>query len=287
MKYTTWTDLVFGALARSAEGSHGSGVGLPAVAAVLGFEGVSEDDFAKHEGLPHALMSAMYDLEQIGLVKFENVGYGNVLTPLGRDIADAGLASLWPDMPKVHVSTRDAALLSELFEAAAVEHETWADLLLVDPYEAAPLDGTDGDAYAAKLARMTMLEDLERKGLIGTGADYGGDSAGARPTYGAVVLLSESIDGVPSPLGGSSDTKGSAPGLQPKPGAARPKGRPTGTVYIASREAVVEAYRKAILLTDRNPSRIPSVPVVAEELGVSARTLSDYLKNEGIPWPPE
>ena len=38
---------------------------------------------------------------------------------------------------------------------------------------------------------------------------------------------------------------------------------------------------------DRNPSKIPSREIVAEELDVSRRTLSDYLKDQGIPWPPE
>lgn len=286
MKYTTWTALVFDALARSTTDPY-TGVGLPAVAAALGFDGVTEDDFTKREGLPRALMSAMYDLERLRLVRFENVGYGNVLTSAGRDVADAGLASIWPEFAKVHVSAREAAFLSKLFEASAVEEETWADLLLVDPYEAAPLDGTDGDAYTARRARMTMLGDLERKRLIGTGLDYGGDSTAVRPTYLAAVLLSESVDGVPSRFAGSSGTSGSTAGLQHKPSSPRVKGRPTGSGYIASRQAVLDAYRRATLLSDRNPSRTPSLEIVARELDVSRRTLSDYLRIEGIPWPPE
>lgn len=286
MKYTTWTALVFDALARSANDPYG-GVGLPAVAAALGFDRLTDDDFVVQEGLPHALMSAMYDLDLLGLVHFGFVGYGNVLTPAGRDVADVGLASIWPALAEIHLSAREASVLSKLFEASAVEAEGWADLLLVDPNEAAPLDAPDGGDYAARLARMTLLGDLERKGLIGTGLVYGGDPTAARPTYRAVVLLSEHVDGVPSPLAGSSDTSRLAPGHEQKPPAPRVKGRPIGSGYIANPEAVIEAYSRAMLRSGRNPSRTPSLTIVAEELDVSRRTLSDYIKAQEIRLPPE
>jgi hypothetical protein len=287
VKYTTWTALVFEALTGIVSDPYG-GVGLPAVGAALGFDGLSYDDFVKGEGLPHALMSAMYDLDRLGLVHFENVGYGNVLTPVGRDVADAGIASIWPEFARVHVSAREASLLTGLYEASAVEEEGWADLLLVDADEAAPMDGLDGgDDYAARIARMTLLGDLERKGLLAAGPAYGGSPSFERPTYLATVLLSESLERVPAHLVGSSDPFRPAPGSEPKPASPRVKGRPTGTRYISDRESVFDAYRRAKLRPDRNPSKTPSLEIVARELDVSARTLSDYLKIEGIRWPPE
>jgi hypothetical protein len=287
VKYTTWTALVFDALARSATGPY-TGVGLPAVAAALGFEGVTEDDFAKQEGLPHALMSAMYDLERLRLVKFESVGYGNVLTSLGRDVADAGLTSIWPEIAKVHLSAREAAVLSKLVEASAVEEEGWADLLLVDAFEAAPLNGLDGgDDYADRMALITLLTDMEGKRLLEPGFPYGGGHMVEQPTYVAAVLVSERADGVPSRLAGSSGPSSSTSGLQQEPAAPRVKGRPKGSRYIANREAVVDAYQKAKQRSNRNPSRNPSLEIVAKELDVSRRTLSNFLSAQGIDWPPD
>jgi hypothetical protein len=285
VKYTTWAALVFEALARLATNPF-TGVGLPAVAAGLGFDGLTDDDFVRQTGPARALMSAMYDLEQLGLVHFENVGYGNVLTPHGRDVADEGLASIWPQFAAVHVSAREASLLAKLHEASAVEEEGWADFLLVDPNEAAPLDG-QSDVHAARLGRMTLLGDMEGKNLIGTGLVYAGDSTAVRPTYIGAVLLNESAEGAPTRLAGSSDTSSPAPGSESKPASPRVMGRPKGSRYIADREAVLDAYRRAKLRPDRNPSKDPSREIVAIELDVSRRTLSDYLRSEGIPWPPE
>jgi hypothetical protein len=286
VKYTTWATIAFDALARLATDPYG-GVGLPAVAAALGFEGLTSDDFAQQEGLPHALMSAMYDFDRLSLVHFENVSYGNVLTSAGRDAADAGLASIWPALAKVHLSDLEARLLSQLFEASEVEEEGWADLLPVDVNDAAPLNGPDGDDYADRIARMTLLTDMERKGLLEAGPPYGGGSMVERPTYVAAVLLSESAGWAASRSAGSSGPPRSSPLSDRKPATPRVKGRPIGSGYIANPEAVIVAYRRAMIRQDRNPSKIPSREIVAEELDVSRRTLSDYLKDQGIPWPPE
>jgi hypothetical protein len=278
VRYTTWTGLVLDALARPANDPYG-GVGLPAVAAALGFDGLTDDDFVQQEGLPHALMSAMYDLDRLGLVQFGFVSYGNVLTPAGRDVADVGLASIWPALAEVHLSAREASVLSKLFEASAVEAEGWADFLLVDPNEAAPLDAPDGDDYAASLTRMTLLGDLERKGLIGTGLVYGGDPTAVRTTYRAVVLLSEHVDGVPSPLARSSGPPRSAPGSSdlaetmpegeqthlPEPGPGRSK----GPAYILTRADIEGPYRD---LWAQHGHR-PSWNEVARVLCLDERTL--------------
>jgi hypothetical protein len=66
---------VFRTLERVA-GSNYGGTGLAAVAAELGGDGLTDVDFAKTDGLPRALMTAMEDLAAIGLVDFESVGRG-------------------------------------------------------------------------------------------------------------------------------------------------------------------------------------------------------------------
>jgi hypothetical protein len=78
--------------------------------------------------------------------------------------------------------------------------------------------------------------------------------------------------------------------VRPRPinrDAPRTVGRPKGSRYIPDRQAVVDAYRRAKRRQDRNPSSIPSLHTVAEELGVSRTTLAAFLRAEGIPWPPE
>jgi hypothetical protein len=71
------------------------------------------------------------------------------------------------------------------------------------------------------------------------------------------------------------------------PDAPRAVGRPKGSRYIADRQAVIDAYRRAKRRQHRNPSSIPSLQIVADELAVSRTTLAAFLKAEGIPWPPE
>jgi hypothetical protein len=286
VKYTTWTALVFEAVARSGDGRYG-GVGLGTVAGALGFDGLTWDDFAKREGMPHALMTAMSDLNRLGLARFENVDYGNQLTPSGRDVADAGLPSIWPELAKIHVSAQEASFLRKLYEASAVDEERWADLLLVDADEVADQIGLDGGDHADLIRRRTFIGDLERKGLLDAGPRFGGGPTLDRPTYVAAVLLTETVQGEPLSVAGSIDSSVSAPGFDLKPGRPRPTGRPKGSRYIADRQAVVEAYRRAKGRSNRNRSTIPSLDAVADELEVSRRTLSGFLKAEDIPWPPE
>lgn len=88
-----------------------------------------------------------------------------------------------------------------------------------------------------------------------------------------------------APARGQSDPQVGAPGIAITP--ARSPGRPVGTRYIADRAAVIVAYRRAGKLPSRNPAAIPSQEIVAGVLDVSRRTLAKFLKDEGIPWPPE
>jgi len=98
VRYVPWVAKVFGALAEVARGNLGGGVSLAAIGTALGFENLRYEDFIAGDGPARALMTAMYDLEKIGLVDFQNVDHGNSLTPRGRDLLDAGLASAWPEI---------------------------------------------------------------------------------------------------------------------------------------------------------------------------------------------
>jgi hypothetical protein len=280
--YTTWTAMVFDAFARCAGRSAGT-VGLPAVASELGYRGLSWDDFARHEGMPEALVRAMSDLDRLSLVTFENIDYGNKLTRIGRHaVSDGGLASIWPERAKIHLSSRETAFLSKLYAASTLDGPGWADLQIVDADEVAGLVGLDGGDSADLLAHRSFLEDLELKGLI----EPGPDPNLCRPTYLAAVLLAESVgQGASRAAGPTESTSAVTSEVQPR--TPRPKGRPKGTGYIADYQAVLAAYRRAQQRSERNPAKTPSQEIVAEELDVSARTLADYLKTHEIPWPPE
>jgi hypothetical protein len=288
VKYTTWTTLVFDALARTGDGSNG-GVGLPAVAATLGFDGVAGDDFARHEGMPTALMTAMQDLARLGLVTFENIDWGNELTTLGRDVVDAGLDSIWTELAKIHLSAQQRAFLSKLYEASAVEEERWADLLFVDVDEVAGLSGVPGGDSAGLIRRIDFLGDLERKGLLEAGPRFGGGPVIDRPTYIAAVLLTEDVEATPARVSVSSDAVVSAPldsldrhqlpgtpdlaetipegehAHLPEPGPGRSK----GPAYILTRADIEGPYRD---LWAQHGHR-PSWNEVARALRLDERTL--------------
>jgi hypothetical protein len=270
VKYTTWTALVFEALARTGDGSYG-GVGLPAVAATLGFDGVTWDDFVRHEGMPNALMTAMSDLDRLGLVRFENVGHGNELRPFGRDVIDAGLASIWPELAKIHLSARETSFLAKLYEASAVDEERWADLLFADADEVAGLIGLDTGDRADLIRRLTFLGDLERKGLLEAGPRFAGAPTVERPTYVAAVLLTETV-------ARDLDPSASAPGFELKPGPPRARGRPKGPYLIQTRGEIEKAYRRLWTLQGRRPYWSE----VAKALDIDERTLRRRRQDFGL-----
>jgi hypothetical protein len=197
------------------------------------------------------------------------------------------LASFWPEIAKIHVSAQAVAFLAKLYDASALEQETWADLLFVDTDQAASLAGLAGGQGSELMARITFLGDLEQKGLLEMGPRFGGGPLVDRLTYLAAVRLGQTAERDLSGLAVSAGASGSAQQLGLKPVAPRPKGRPKGSGYIADRHSVLEAYRRAKARRDRNPSRIPSVKTVAKELDVGTSTLADFIRDEGITWPPE
>lgn len=191
MRYSTWVATIFHALERATQSVYG-GVGLAAVALEVGVDEPTWDDFAKREGLPRALMTAMEDLEAIGLVEFANVSHGNKLTPEGRDIAAAGLRSLWPAISGIPVTDIERSFLARLYEASLVTDERWADLHFADAdpiYRDLGLESAE--SYPTTIQRLTFLGDLERKGLIKPESRALGSANNYRPTYTAAVLAAE------------------------------------------------------------------------------------------------
>lgn len=182
---------VFHALASSTASNFG-GVGLAEVGHQLGVDGLTWDDFVKREGLPRALMTAMDDLKAIGLVEFVNVSHGNKLTPEGRDVAAAGLASVWPEIADIPTTEAERAFLAQLYEGSLIGEDRWADLRYADAdpiYRDLGLEGDDG--YATTIQRLTFLGDLERKRLVTPESRTIGSPNHYRPTYLAAVLVSE------------------------------------------------------------------------------------------------
>ena len=153
-------------LGETGRGSLSGGVGLPAIGDALGFAGLTDKEFLSDDGPGMALMSAMYDLDQVGLVKFQNVSHGNALTPNGRDVLPAGLVSVWPEVFEIPASEAERAFLARLHAASLTEGDGWADLRFVDADAIYADSGFPTGEYADAMARFEFLGDLDRKRLI-------------------------------------------------------------------------------------------------------------------------
>lgn len=191
MRYVPWVSKVFHAVDKANRGSLGGGAGLAAIGAVLGVGGLTTDDFVAREGPAGALMTAMYDLEEIGLVEFKNVAHGNVLTPSGRDGRDAGLPSAWPQIFDIPASEAERTFLARLYAASALESDGWADLRFVDADPIYADCGFPTAEYANTIARLQFFGDLDRKDLIKREPVGMGSPNSCRPTYLAAVVVTE------------------------------------------------------------------------------------------------
>lgn len=191
MRYVPWVAKVFHALADVGRGSLSGGVGLPALGSALGFDGLTFDIFAAGDEPGRALMTAMCDLDKIGLVDFQNVAYGNVLTADGRDVAAAGLASVWPEIFKIPASETERRFLARLYAAAVQDGDGWADLQFVDADPIYAECGFPTGEYADTIARFEFYADLERKRLIWAEHHTMGSANTCRPTYLSAVLVTE------------------------------------------------------------------------------------------------
>lgn len=187
MRYVTWVESVFRALADAESvSSLTGGVSLTAVAQRLGLGALSYEEFARHEEPGEALMTAMSDLDRLGLVAFANVAYGNKLTQPGRDVLARGFALVRDECLGVLTSPDQRAFLARLHAASEVSGEAWADLQMVDPAQALP-EPPQTNEYTVTVLRSRFLQDLRNKGLVWSQL---GDEC--RPTYVASVLLTES-----------------------------------------------------------------------------------------------
>jgi hypothetical protein len=191
VRYDTWVAKVFQAVEQAGRGNLGPGPGLAAIGAVLGFDGLTRDDFVARTGVAAALMTAMYDLEAIGVADFQNVDYGNSLTANGRDVAAAGLATVWPEIFDLPASADERTFLARLYTASLREGEGWADLEFVDADPIYAECGFPVTEYADTMARFQFYGDLERKGLVRAEHHTTSSPNTYRPTYLSAVLATE------------------------------------------------------------------------------------------------
>lgn len=191
MRYPAWVAKVFHAVGEDGRANLGPGPGLATIGSTLNFDGLTREDFVARTGPAGGLMTAMYDLEKINLVKFQNVEYGNSLSPDGRDVAATGLASLWPEIFDIPASARERIFLARLMSASLQEGDGWADLVFVDADPIYADCGFPTGEYADAIARFQFYGDLERKGLVRAEHHTMGSPNTYRPTYLSAVLVSE------------------------------------------------------------------------------------------------
>jgi hypothetical protein len=191
VRYVTWVGKVFHALGEASRGTMGAGVSLRVVGEALGLGSLTDSDYTAGEGPGKALMTAMIDLDQAGVVDFKNVSHGNALTSGGRDLLDAGLASAWDDIFGIAVSADDRTFLAGLYRASAEDADDWADLRFVDADPIYAGVGFPTGDYADTIARIEFYGDLERKRLIRPESRALGSVNMYRPTYLAAVLVTE------------------------------------------------------------------------------------------------
>jgi hypothetical protein len=191
VRYEAWVAKVFHAVGEAARGNLGPGPGLASIGSALGFEGLSREDLVARTGPAGGLMTAMYDLERLNLVTFQNVEYGCSLSPDGRDVAAIGLASLWPEIFDIPTSAVERTFLARLVAASLQEGDGWTDLAFVDADPIYAECGFPSGEYAEVIARFQFYGDLERKGLVRAEHHTMGSPNTYRPTYLSAVLVSE------------------------------------------------------------------------------------------------
>jgi hypothetical protein len=166
-------------------------VSLAVIGDVVGFANLSYEDFVARQGPAGALMTAMYDLDKIGLVDFKNVAHGNTLTADGRDMLEAGLSAVWPDIFAIPANDVERMFLARLCAASVHEGDGWADLHFVDADPIYVDCGLPTGEYADTISRFQFFGDLERKGLVRAEHHTMGSANTYRPTYVSVVLVTE------------------------------------------------------------------------------------------------
>jgi hypothetical protein len=139
---------------------------------------------------------------------------GQPADALGRDVAAAGLDSLWSEIKTVRASAVERAFLARLLDVSLVIDEEWADLQYVDAdpiYRQLGLEGPD--AHGITVQRHAFLGDLERKGVAKPASRALGAPNLYRPTYVAAVIGEQSAVTAPATVG-----------QPPRRRAGRPKG---------------------------------------------------------------
>lgn len=172
---------------------------------------MSYETFAAHIGPAEALMTAMSDLEAIGLVVFQNVGHGNKLTGAGREVEQHGFGDIHEQCWSIKLTESQAGFLARLYRHAVVENQDWSDATLVDVnmvYDEV-FGMAVGDEYLHQVKRHRFLEDLRGAGLLRrAGVDA------LRPTYVTAVLVTEPDPRAGARKGGLIDWPVPTPGFE-------------------------------------------------------------------------
>lgn len=214
MRYVPWVSKVFHALGDASRGTMGGGAGLGPVGDVLDFPGLTDKEFTADRGPGRSLMTAMYDLDEADYVDFKNVGYGNVVTPAGRDFLESGLESDWPSIHEISVSAGERTFLARLYAAAIEEDDGWADLRFVDADAIYAECGFPTVEYADAIARLEFYQHLERKRLVRPESRALGTASMYRPTYLSAVIVTEADPRHGGPRAGLIDWSIPTPGFE-------------------------------------------------------------------------
>jgi hypothetical protein len=252
---------VFRGVCEAARGNFGPGPGLASIGAVLGFEGLGREDFVARTGPAGGLLTAMYDLEKLNLVNFQNVEYGCSLSPDGRDVAASGLASLWPGIFDIPTSTVERTFLARLVSASLQEGDGWADLPFVDADPVYGEVGFQSGEYADVIARFQFYGDLERKGLVRAEHHTIGSANTYRPTYLSAVLVSQADPRHGGVRAGLIDWSVPTPGFETiDEGLAELKRRLDGAVSDADLSDIGLRCRRLLVDVMRVVFRVEMVP---------------------------
>jgi hypothetical protein len=183
-----WTGRVFDAVYEATKPA-GSTVGLGPIAERLGLAAaeITTEELTAETGPGRALMNAMGELDDLGLVGFPNVAYGIAIESGGRDLHDKGFDSLRRDFFQVHVSDRALAFLHALVSKSEERHDGWAIGRSVWAHDVFAHLGSDGTSHAGMLEVYALVDDLAAKAMVTIEDRDAFGKVRLRPSFGGFV----------------------------------------------------------------------------------------------------
>jgi hypothetical protein len=172
------------------------GVPLEEIGSVTGF---SDDDLVSEEGKckpRDAIIHALGDLSQLGIVDIQGDTYAQFyqITQRGREIAEAGLKSIWGEMVDTFLADEQLQVLKTLAELGQQNKGTYVclrQILLSDIAQALGPDWDENRIFGA-------VRDLEPSLILirrmGEGGPFGLGNRSAYPTYRGIVRVTRQVD---------------------------------------------------------------------------------------------